>query len=70
MAVQKVKLYLQNEGDRPREVGQLEFDGDRVIGFELCHPLLSTEAHTLARFVREAALKGRRLDNLLTNTSC
>ena len=70
MAVQKFKLYLQNEGDRPRAVGQLEFDKGEVVGFELGDALLSTEAHTLARFVREATLAELGLDKLLTDNSC
>ena len=64
MAKQKLTLYLQNEGDRPRAVGELEVDGDRVIGFELIsEALLSAEAHVLARLVRDATLTSLDLTN-------
>lgn len=70
MAARKVRLYLQNEGDRPREVGQLELDGGRIVDFELCNALLSAEAHTLAHIMREATQEKPELDKLLTDASC
>ena len=64
MAQRKLTLYLQNEGDRPRAVGELEVEGDRVVGFELSgEALLSADAHVLARLVRGATLAGLDLTN-------